>query len=190
MSCYNNSLKCVLIGEPSSGKKSLLDKLEEYTYTKETSNYFSEHIYRMKFNTSFGNVYMDILLTNNMYFTNSEFQKPDGVFMVYDVSNEYSFNIVKHYINHTIDNNFTSPIVIIANKIDLLNNDTQLQHLCNILYIRQNYINTEIFNTTTKLHCPIIPPFLEMLKMIYCDSIYITNNSLDMSDVACVLDEL
>jgi len=116
----DNSLNIVIVGDSSVGKTSFLLKNFNSKSLNTTDNYY------FKSQPILGQEEIKIQLwdtSSNQGFQcleNSTFRRADGFIIVYDVTNENSFNNIRNWVRHineTCDQRM--PILIVGNKTDL-----------------------------------------------------------------------
>lgn len=122
-------IKCVVIGDPGSGKTSLRRKFigESFdtNYLQTIGSDFSYQMVEIE-NHNIGLALWDLAGQPQFKSVHSLFYKgAASIIVVYDVTNEESFQNVPHwlsnFINHAKVNDI--PVLIIGNKIDLLDNN-------------------------------------------------------------------
>ena len=117
--------KIILVGDSGVGKTSILKKF--------INNEFNEDI---KCTIDIDSLYKSIKIDKNLYtklkiydtagqekyrsLIKKYYQGTDGIILVFDLTNENSFNKLKSWINEVSDNTEKAQIILVGNKADLI----------------------------------------------------------------------
>jgi len=119
------TIKLLLLGDSSVGKTSILNKyiankfIENniatlgVEYMDKTVDYNNFKIKLQIWDTSGEEKYRSI--------TKSYYKNAEGLLVIFDITNEESFNHVKNWINEAKDNNSDIKIILVGNKLDFEN---------------------------------------------------------------------
>ncbi|MHA2097384.1 MAG: Rab family GTPase [Candidatus Kariarchaeaceae archaeon] len=125
-------IKCVVIGDPGSGKTSLrrefIGESFDTNYLQTIGSDFSYQLVKFD-NQSVGLALWDLAGQPQFKSVHSLFYKgATAIIVVYDVSNEESFENVPNWLNDFVDqtNINNLPVLIIGNKIDLRDSQSNL----------------------------------------------------------------
>ena len=146
------TIKLLLLGDSSVGKTSILNKyiankfIENniatlgVEYMDKTVDYNNFKIKLQIWDTSGEEKYRSI--------TKSYYKNAEGLLVIFDITNEESFNHVKNWINEAKDNNSDIKIILVGNKIDF-ENERKVAKERAIKFAENN--NLQYFETSAKM---------------------------------------
>ena len=152
---YDKSCQILLLGNSAVGKTSLISRYSNGTFKEEYINTVGlDHISKTEVINN-KNILVKLWDTAGQErfkaLTPSYLRKAEGVILVYDVTNSYSFDDLKSWID-SIKNNLgeeyaSFPVIIIGNKIDLQDNREISNEDANKFANQNNY---KYFETSAK----------------------------------------
>ena len=160
-------IKLLLLGDSSVGKtciinKYIFDKFEESHLSTLGIDYMDKLVdyknYKIKlqiWDTSGEEKYRSI--TKNFY------KNADGLFVIFDLTNEDSFNHVKNWINEAKDNKSDIKMILIGNKSDS-EDERKVDKDRALKFSEEN--NLQYFETSAKNGKNIHKSFISMIDLI------------------------
>ena len=152
---YDKSCQILLLGNSAVGKTSLISRYSNGTFKEEYINTVGlDHISKTEVINN-KNILVKLWDTAGQErfkaLTPSYLRKAEGVILVYDVTNSYSFDDLKSWIDsikNKLGEEYASfPVIIIGNKIDLQDNREISNEDANKFANQNNY---KYFETSAK----------------------------------------
>ena len=161
------TIRLLLLGDSSVGKTSILNKyiankfIENniatlgVEYMDKTVDYNNFKIKLQIWDTSGEEKYRSI--------TKSYYKNAEGLLVIFDITNEESFNHVKNWINEAKDNNSDIKIILVGNKLDF-ENERKVAKDRAIKFAENNSL--QYFETSAKSGKNIHKSFKAMIDLI------------------------
>ena len=160
-------VKLLLLGDSSVGKTSIIIKYISnkfmdtniatlgVDYMDKTVDYNNLKVFLQIWDTSGEEKYRSI--------TKSYYKNAEGLLVIFDITNEESFNHVKNWINEAKDNNSDIKIILIGNKLDFENERKVAQERA-LKFAENNSL--QYFETSAKNGKNIHKSFKAMIDLI------------------------